>query len=132
MITEEHDDSKAKTISLYCHYCFANTESECYCNRIQGYDANTGLPIVAIFQSEWDAYISHKKDYTPIDSDTQYCLVGDDVECTIPEEIIQYLASLGDTPTASIRREGYAEKYNIPTSVIDTLVFRLIDGNEPV
>ena len=124
MVTEKEYDSKTKIFSFYCRNCFADTKSDCYCDRIQGYDANTGLPIVAIYQSEWDAYISHKKDYAPIDSDTQYCLVGDEVECIIPEEIIQYLASLGDTPTAAIIREGYAEYYNVPTSVIDVLVAR--------
>jgi hypothetical protein len=137
MITEEHD-SKAKTFSFYCRYCFANTKSECYCNRIVGYypGINADIPIVDIYEDEWDKYLSssnnrkNKKDSenlesNPIQQDDKHAPEGSQ-SFLISEDVIQYLASLGDSDTASIIREGYAEEHNIPTSVVDTLVFRRI------
>jgi DTW domain-containing protein YfiP len=45
---------------LYCRDCFAAIESECLCNRIVGYDAETGVPIVDISDDEWHyLYDSH-------------------------------------------------------------------------
>lgn len=40
-----------------CLNCFEN-KNQCICHRIQGYDPNTGYPIVSITEEEWD-YIHH-------------------------------------------------------------------------
>jgi len=36
--------------------CFANTREECICDRIEGYDVETGIPLVSLNDSEW-AYL---------------------------------------------------------------------------
>ena len=41
---------------FYCINCIAPIESECICNRIVGYDAETGTPRVDMTKEEW-AYL---------------------------------------------------------------------------
>ena len=141
-MTDENNDSGNKNFSFYCRYCFADTKSDCYCNRIVGYypGINADIPITDIYEDEWDEYLSssnnrkNNKDSENFESnqihqDNKHAHEGSQ-SFLIPEEIIQYLASLGDTPTGAIIREGYAEYYNVPISVIDTLVSRQICGIE--
>jgi hypothetical protein len=52
MIEQEHNDSPR----FYCIDCFADIESECICNRIVGYDAETGYPIVDLTEDN-EAYL---------------------------------------------------------------------------
>ena len=40
-------------------YCIASIESECICNRIVGYDAETGTPRVDMTKEEW-AYLYNR------------------------------------------------------------------------
>jgi hypothetical protein len=54
-----HDHRK----KFYCCECFANVEGECICDRIVGYDAETGIPKVDMTDEEW------------------YYLYGSQVEC---------------------------------------------------
>jgi hypothetical protein len=44
-----------------CVDCFAYIESECFCDRIVGYDAQTGYPIVDVTEEEW-AYLHNKSE----------------------------------------------------------------------
>lgn len=39
--------------SFYCNFCFAYVKTECICDRITGYDPETGVPIVDVTDSEW-------------------------------------------------------------------------------
>jgi hypothetical protein len=41
---------------FYCVDCFADIKSECICDRIAGYDASTGYPIVDLTEDE-EAYL---------------------------------------------------------------------------
>jgi DTW domain-containing protein YfiP len=40
--------------SFYCLECFTDTREQCICDRIEGYDAETGYPIVSITEEEWN------------------------------------------------------------------------------
>jgi hypothetical protein len=44
---------------FYCIDCFVDIESECICDRIKGYDAVTGCPIVDMTEEE-RAYLYDK------------------------------------------------------------------------
>lgn len=50
---------KATMSNFYCVDCFAYIESECFCDRIVGYDAETGYLIVDVTEEEW-AYLNNK------------------------------------------------------------------------
>lgn len=41
-----------KNSVFYCNNCLGN-EKECICNRIGGYDVETGIPIVDVTDDEW-------------------------------------------------------------------------------
>ena len=45
---------------FYCNDCFADIESECFCNRIVGYDAETGYAVVDITEDD-EGYLYNKK-----------------------------------------------------------------------
>jgi hypothetical protein len=45
----------------YCIDCFADIESEFICDRIVGYDAETGYPIVDVTEEEW-TYLHNKSE----------------------------------------------------------------------
>ena len=47
--------------NFYCVDCFAYIESEFFCDRIVGYDAETGYPIVDVTEEEW-AYLHNKSE----------------------------------------------------------------------
>jgi DTW domain-containing protein YfiP len=44
--------------SFYCLECFADTRDQCICDKIEGYDAETGYTIVSITEEEWSYLIS--------------------------------------------------------------------------
>ncbi|MGC2569903.1 MAG: hypothetical protein WA364_00210 [Candidatus Nitrosopolaris sp.] len=48
--------SNIKRCRFYCTDCFAEVPSECICDRIAGYDASTGYPIVDLTEDE-EAYL---------------------------------------------------------------------------
>ena len=37
----------------FCLECFADAREQCICDKIEGYDAETGYPIVTITEEEW-------------------------------------------------------------------------------
>ena len=39
---------------FYCCDCFAYEETDCFCSKIVGYDAETGYPIVDVTDVEWN------------------------------------------------------------------------------
>jgi len=60
---------------FYCINCIASIESECICNRIVGYDAETGTPRVDMTKEEW-AYLYNRSvsqvgDDLKLDTDIQ-------------------------------------------------------------
>lgn len=55
-MTEQEGNHASK---FYCIDCSAYIESECICNRIVGYDAETGIPRVDMTEEEW-AYLYNK------------------------------------------------------------------------
>jgi hypothetical protein len=57
--TQEINHRSTQDYGFYCIDCFADTESECICNRIVGYDAMTGYPVVDITDEEW-AYLNNQ------------------------------------------------------------------------
>jgi hypothetical protein len=67
MVKSTEDSGKFKSFDIYecltersskfyCVGCFADIESECICDRIVGYDAVNGYPLVDITDEEW-AYL---------------------------------------------------------------------------
>ena len=48
-MTEEEGNPDSK---FYCVDCFAYTESECFCDRIVGYDPESGYPIVNLTEDD--------------------------------------------------------------------------------
>lgn len=52
--------SVSKFHSFCCGGCFADTPEECICDRIEGFDAETGYPIISINELEWE-YLHSKK-----------------------------------------------------------------------
>lgn len=56
---ENMDDQYDGSIPFNCT-CFADTESDCYCNRVIGIypAAKADIPIVNISDDEWDEYFS--------------------------------------------------------------------------
>jgi hypothetical protein len=54
----EHDRNHNN--GFYCSECFADRESDCICERIVGYDAETGYPVVDVTEEEW-VYLHNSK-----------------------------------------------------------------------
>jgi hypothetical protein len=48
------------SIDNYCSNCLERNK-ECFCDRIQGYDPRTGLPILFITEEEWQYINSNQK-----------------------------------------------------------------------
>lgn len=53
---KREDPKHNRNCRVYCIDCFAAIESECICDRIVGYDAVTGYPVVDVTEEEW-AYL---------------------------------------------------------------------------
>ena len=64
MITEEYDDSKAKTFSFYCRDCFADNKFECTCSRITRIypGRNQDFPVDDMTEEEWDLFFPEHDD----------------------------------------------------------------------
>jgi hypothetical protein len=46
-----------KHFSFYCRKCFADSPQDCICKKILRYDKETGIPVVALTNEEWE-YLS--------------------------------------------------------------------------
>jgi hypothetical protein len=89
-----------RNLTFYCSLCFADKESDCYCDWLVGYDSETGLPIVSISEKG----------------------------PAIPKVIIRRLASIEDRNRAAIEAEGYSEEFGFPLELIDSLVEAIKHG----
>jgi hypothetical protein len=46
-----------KHLSFYCIECIADSPQDCICKKILRYDKETGIPVVALTNEEWE-YLS--------------------------------------------------------------------------
>lgn len=46
-----------KHFSFYCIECIADSPQDCICKKILRYDKETGIPVVALTNEEWE-YLS--------------------------------------------------------------------------
>jgi len=52
-ISDMTEQDRNHNNGFYCSECFADRESDCICDRLVGYDAETGYPIVDVTEEEW-------------------------------------------------------------------------------
>lgn len=92
---------------FYCTECFADIKSECICDRIVGYDAATGYPIVDLTEDQ-EAYlcnrsISEARSQEPTPEATE-----------ISPHDVNFLCELGDSKMGEIARYELSQMYDIP------------------
>jgi hypothetical protein len=54
-----------KHFSFYCRKCFADSPQDCICKKILRYDKETGIPVVALTNEEWEylsKFVANKKE----------------------------------------------------------------------
>jgi hypothetical protein len=108
-----------KTCGSYCSDCFADVESECICDRIVGYNAETGFPIVEVTEEE-EAYLYNERVSGMYETKNLHNArpEGNDV----PLHDIDFVCELGDSKMGEIMRHELSDGYDIPLYEIDRLI----------
>ncbi len=106
--------SNIKSCRFYCTACFAETEFECICDGIVGYDPETGYPIVDMTEEE-EAYLNHESA-----SDVQSQETAESTPVSLHD--IYFLCELGDSKTGEIVRYELSEMYDVSLDEIERLI----------